>query len=60
MMARKKVIHAKFQDGLGGIICGAPKSTAMIAGKPEQVSCATCRVYIQAHPEHYPPGRFIA
>lgn len=58
-MPRKRAIHAKFADGLGGVICGAQKSTALLASKPEQVSCATCRCYIQAHPELYPPGRFI-
>lgn len=59
-MARKKPLHAKFPGGAyTGVICGVQKSTALLASKPEQVSCATCRVYIEAHPEHYPPGRFI-
>ena len=61
MARRKQVIHAKFQRGPlpRGIVCGASKTTALIASTSRMVSCPTCLVYVRENPELYPADRFI-
>lgn len=49
-----KRVHAAFAEGLGGVVCGAPRPGAVVAATPSTVTCQTCQAFMKRHPGTFP------